>query len=161
MDYHFYRRFQLFKKHVLFPKFNIVDEWDRYEWQARGSAHNHGVYWCEGVDLSNEVEKKIIQQEQDDWAKYWGIHVRAINYERFPEGVHNEHSTMSRSPAELLESNNGAFLNTTINLVQPHKHSNAYCLRKVNNEYVCRFSMPRDNTDAPFVVVPEGRSFFR
>jgi hypothetical protein len=111
VDYHFYRRFQLFKRQVLALKFNIVNQWDRFEWQARGSAHNHGLYWCNGAP-ANEVEKMITREERDDWAKFWGIHIRAISYEKFPEDViYNEHSTMSRSLDEL--ENTGAFLNTT------------------------------------------------
>jgi hypothetical protein len=61
VDFYFYRRFQLFKRHVLKPKFNVVDSWDRFEYQARGSAHSHGLYWCEGVP-ANEIEK--LSQEQ-------------------------------------------------------------------------------------------------
>jgi ATP-dependent DNA helicase PIF1 len=44
--YWFHRRFELFKTHVVKPKFDVVDHWDRYEYQARGSAHNHGLYYC-------------------------------------------------------------------------------------------------------------------
>jgi ATP-dependent DNA helicase PIF1 len=65
VDYHFCRRFQLFKRDVLFPKFNLVDSLDRFEWQARGSAHNHGLYWCEGAP-GNEVEKTITDEERSN-----------------------------------------------------------------------------------------------
>jgi hypothetical protein len=43
--YHFYRRYCLFRDLVLIPKFGIVDYWGRFEWQARGSSHHHGLYW--------------------------------------------------------------------------------------------------------------------
>jgi ATP-dependent DNA helicase PIF1 len=36
--YHFYRRLQVFKDKVLKEKFNVVDQWSRFEWQARGSV---------------------------------------------------------------------------------------------------------------------------
>jgi ATP-dependent DNA helicase PIF1 len=43
--YHFYRRLQVFTTQVLSEKFNVRDYWNRFEWQARGSSHNHGLYW--------------------------------------------------------------------------------------------------------------------
>lgn len=42
--HHFFRRYNVFRDQVLIPKFNIIDHWDRYEWQTRGSSHNHGLY---------------------------------------------------------------------------------------------------------------------
>jgi ATP-dependent DNA helicase PIF1 len=47
--YWFHFRFQTYKKTVLSKKFRIRDMWDRYEWQGRGSMHNHGVFWLDGV----------------------------------------------------------------------------------------------------------------
>jgi hypothetical protein len=46
---HFHLRLEVFFQVVLFPKFNIVDHWHRYEWQARGSSHSHGLYWIDGI----------------------------------------------------------------------------------------------------------------
>jgi len=158
VDYHFYQRFALFKKHVLIPKFNVVDSWDRFEWQARGSAHSHGLYWCKGTP-NNEM-LTITPQEREQFAKYWGVHITATNYEKHPEGIiRDEHSTMSRATAEL--ENTGKFLNTTVNHVQPHRHSNDYCLRQIKGEEVCRFNMPREPTDEPSVKIPEGKQFYR
>ena len=37
--YYFYKRFNLFIKYVLIPKFGVIDYWNRYEWQGRGSPH--------------------------------------------------------------------------------------------------------------------------
>jgi hypothetical protein len=47
--YWFHARFQTFKREILYKKFNIVDEWYRYEWQGRGSSHCHGTYWVQGA----------------------------------------------------------------------------------------------------------------
>jgi len=41
--YHFHKRFNLFIRHVLMPKFGVIDYWNRYEWQGRGSPHSHRV----------------------------------------------------------------------------------------------------------------------
>jgi ATP-dependent DNA helicase PIF1 len=68
VDFYFYRRFQLFKRHILKPKFNVVDSWDRFEYQARGSAHNHGLYWCDGVP-PNEIEN-LSEEQRDHFAKF-------------------------------------------------------------------------------------------
>lgn len=46
----FRRRFGLFMEHCIMPKFCpdevAPDYWNRYEWQSRGSAHNHGFIWA-------------------------------------------------------------------------------------------------------------------
>ena len=43
--WHFHARSGVFRKVVLAEKFNLSDYWYRYEWQGRGSSHNHGLYW--------------------------------------------------------------------------------------------------------------------
>jgi ATP-dependent DNA helicase PIF1 len=43
--FHLHRRYCLFRDIVLRKKLNMSDYWDRYEWQGRGSPHNHGLYW--------------------------------------------------------------------------------------------------------------------
>jgi hypothetical protein len=68
IDFYFYRRFQLFKRHILTPKFNVVDSWDRFEYQARGSAHSHGLYWCDGAPEA-EIEN-LSQEKRDHFAKF-------------------------------------------------------------------------------------------
>ncbi|KAI8416687.1 hypothetical protein FOFC_03000 [Fusarium oxysporum] len=76
--FHFYRRYCLFRDIVLSKKFNITDYWDRYEWQGRGSPHNHGLYWmdsCPGTDMEDEAARDV-------FARTWGFHVTAINPEQ-------------------------------------------------------------------------------
>ena len=41
--YHFYKRFNLFIRHILMPKFGVIDYWNRYKWQGRRSLHSHRV----------------------------------------------------------------------------------------------------------------------
>jgi ATP-dependent DNA helicase PIF1 len=38
-------RLQAFTDHVLRPLLGFTDSWDRFEWQARGSGHSHGLFW--------------------------------------------------------------------------------------------------------------------
>ena len=83
VDFYFYRRFELFKRLILKPKFNIVDMWDRFEWQARGSAHSHGLYWGAGTP-DGEIEK-LTPAQRDHFAQFWGIHIKAIMFEKYPD----------------------------------------------------------------------------
>ncbi|KAM4055586.1 PIF1-like helicase [Hirsutella rhossiliensis] len=58
-------------------KFNVTDYWDRYEWQGRGSPHNHGLYWMQegpAADMEDEAAR-------DMFARVWGFHVTAVNPE--------------------------------------------------------------------------------
>jgi ATP-dependent DNA helicase PIF1 len=43
--YYLTLRLQAFLKFVLKPYLGYTDHWNRYEWQARGSGHSHGLYW--------------------------------------------------------------------------------------------------------------------
>ncbi|KAM4067753.1 ATP-dependent DNA helicase PIF1 [Hirsutella rhossiliensis] len=75
--YHFHSRFTSFLKIVSMPKFNITDYWFRYEWQARGSTHVHGLYWVRDTpkpDMST-LEGKA------EFARFWAPYVSAINPE--------------------------------------------------------------------------------
>lgn len=44
--YWFHFRYETFKRTVLYKRFDIVDKWNRHEWQGRGSTHNYGVYFA-------------------------------------------------------------------------------------------------------------------
>jgi hypothetical protein len=81
---------------------------------------------------------------------------------QYPEQViYNELSPMSRTREEM--ENTGEFLNIIINLVQNHRHSPDYCLKinKDTGEEICRFSMPRANTDTPYLTIPQGKPFWK
>ncbi|KAM4067367.1 Beta-ketoacyl synthase [Hirsutella rhossiliensis] len=86
--FHFHRRYCLFRDIVLRTKFNVTDYWGRYEWQGRGSPHNHGLYWMENgpvADMRDETAR-------DHFARTWGFHITAINPEpnrTMPQGEGN------------------------------------------------------------------------
>ncbi|EXU95902.1 AAA ATPase, helitron and PIF1-like helicase domain protein [Metarhizium robertsii] len=73
---------------VLRKKFNVTDYWDRYEWQGRGSPHNHGLYWMKespAADMEDEAARDI-------FARTWGFHITAVNPEprrTVPQGEGN------------------------------------------------------------------------
>lgn len=79
-SYYFHIRFRAFKKHVLKPLFNIVDSWDRYEWQGRGSSHNHGLYYIGGApNPDKELGTAATQDKIDRMAIYWSRSISAMH----------------------------------------------------------------------------------
>ena len=60
-------RFKKFLTVVLKPSFNIVDCWHMWEPQFRGTAHNHGIYWCPYAG-----EKEVSTENQcQTFAEWW------------------------------------------------------------------------------------------
>ena len=51
----FYIRFDVFRDMVLRPRFAIVNYWDRFEWQGRGSSHNHALYWMDHLQAAQST----------------------------------------------------------------------------------------------------------
>ena len=41
----FQRRVELFKKHVLFLKYKIINYQDQFKWQARRSTYSYSLYY--------------------------------------------------------------------------------------------------------------------
>jgi hypothetical protein len=129
----------IFQQEVLTPKFNISDYWNRYEWQARSSTHNHDLYWCDGAppataNMSNELK--------DAFARLWGIHVTGSNPE--PDSGPRPHTEtpMLQTPGRDLE-NTAIVLSSAVNRVQAHVHTD-YCMKvnKTTKQKECRFWLP-------------------
>jgi hypothetical protein len=74
--YWFDFRYKTFKGEVLYKKFKVTDEWNRYEWQGRGSTHNHGTYWIEAAP-SPEVED-ISETARQAFAQWWGVYISGL-----------------------------------------------------------------------------------
>jgi ATP-dependent DNA helicase PIF1 len=148
--YHFYRRLQVFTDEVLKDKFNIIDHWNRFEWQARGSSHNHGLYWSNGAP--DVLDLAISNAARKVFAEFWGIHVTAFNPEP-NSGARpaTEDSTIQAPGTEL--PNTGITLSLTVNRVQGHACTKAYCLRinKATKQEECRFLLPNALRDKPKV----------
>ncbi|EXU94986.1 PIF1-like helicase [Metarhizium robertsii] len=121
--FHFYRRYCFFRDIVLSKKFNITDYWDRYEWQGRGSPHNHGLYWmedCPGVDMGDEAARGV-------FARTWGFHITAINPEPSRTMPQGEGNPLSVDP--LSTEMTFLRLSQIVNRCQRHKCNTTYCLR--------------------------------
>lgn len=155
---HFVRRFRAFRDKVLVPKFKVDDWWCRYEWQGRGTTHNHGLCWSSscsatGGDLDTpEGRRRFID--------FWGYHVQDIN--PLPEGT----TDWEGSPLQLaFEEQTNTFddLQQVLNRVQRHRCTDAYCLRQNRSTGVveCRFGAPWRLRDEPDLVKEPGRSWFK
>jgi hypothetical protein len=96
------------------------------KWQARGSSHNYGLYWSDGAPDVSDLG--ISEATRRVFAEFWGIHVTAFNPEP-DSGARpaTEDSTIQLPGTELL--NTGVTLLSTVNRVQGHACTKAYCLR--------------------------------
>ncbi|TWU71531.1 hypothetical protein ED733_000738 [Metarhizium rileyi] len=175
--FHFYRRYCFFRDIVLRKKFNVTDYWDRYEWQGRGSPHNHDLYWvenCPGVDMGDEAARDV-------FARTWGFHITAINPEPTRTVPQGEGNPLSADPLSIEMS--FLRLSQIVNRCQRHRCNTTYCLRvrkttgelardmegaaadigaanAANPERECRFNFPRALRELATVIRKEGKSYY-
>ncbi|KAF5133799.1 ATP-dependent DNA helicase PIF1 [Metarhizium anisopliae] len=175
--FHFYRRYCFFRDIVLSKKFKITDYWDRYEWQGRGSPHNHGLYWmenCPGVDMEDEAARDV-------FARTWGFHITALNPEPSRTVPQGEGNPLSVDPLSVEMT--FLRLSQIVNRCQRHKCNTTYCLRArkgtgdlardmegvaadieaanaANPEKECRFNFPRALRELAAVIRKEGKSYY-
>ncbi|EXU95533.1 PIF1-like helicase [Metarhizium robertsii] len=175
--FHFYRRYCFFRDIVLSKKFKITDYWDRYEWQGRGSPHNHGLYWmenCPGVDMEDEAARDV-------FARTWGFHITAINPEPSRTVPQGEGNPLSVDPLSVEMT--FLRLSQIVNRCQRHKCNTTYCLRArkrtgglardmegaaadieaanaANREKERRFNFSRALRELAAVIRKEGKSYY-
>jgi hypothetical protein len=140
-------RFRLFKEHVLRPFFGYVDEWCRYEWQARGSGHLHCLFWIPSAPPLDVTTAEARAQ----FAQYWGGNITAWNPDQLrPPDARNPASLASRDVTNTADQF-AAFLNR----LQVHSVCRVpYCLRpkKGSEAPPCRFFFPRPLFPDPVVT---------
>ncbi|KAH0499426.1 hypothetical protein TgHK011_006624 [Trichoderma gracile] len=139
--YHFDYRFKTFLQTVVLPKLQITEFWYRYEWQARGSTHVHGLYWTDSspvVDTSSGADCEA-------FAEHWGQFASALNPQPERENPRGEGNPLAQRQQEPTFQ----LLSDIINTVQVHKCSETYCLRRrrlangrLTESKVCRFYFP-------------------
>ncbi|KID84375.1 ATP-dependent DNA helicase PIF1, partial [Metarhizium majus ARSEF 297] len=175
--FHFYRRYCFFRDIVLRKKFNVTDYWDRYEWQGRGSPHNHGLYWMKespAADMEDEAARDI-------FARTWGFHITAVNPEPRRSVPHGEGNPLSVDPLSIEMT--FLRLSQIVNRCQRHRCNTTYCLRvrkrsgdlardmegaaadieaanMSNPERECRFDFPRALRELAAVIRKEGKSYY-
>jgi len=147
--YHFHRRFMAIMECIIKPKFGVEDWWNRYEFQSRGSSHNHGFIWVKDAP-SLDVEDGVSRQR---FAEYWGKHVSAV----LPLNV--DHALEERTPMSLApeaDENTLRQLDMLVNILQRHLCTDGYCLRvkkgaPADSEKFCRFWSPWELLEEPVV----------
>ncbi|KAK4068341.1 hypothetical protein Purlil1_13812 [Purpureocillium lilacinum] len=175
--FHFHRRYCFFRDIVLRKKFNVTDYWDRYEWQGRGSPHNHGLYWMEegpAADMEDEAARDV-------FARTWGFHITAVNPEPRRTVPHGEGNPLSVDPLGVEMTI--LRLSQIVNRYQRHRCNTTYCLRVrkgsgdlardmegaaadieaanvANPERECRFDFPRALRELAAVIRKEGKSYY-
>ncbi|KHO00508.1 ATP-dependent DNA helicase PIF1 [Metarhizium album ARSEF 1941] len=175
--FHFYRRYCFFRDIVLRKKFNVTDYWDRYEWQGRGSPHNHGLYWMKespAADMEDEAARDI-------FARTWGFHITAVNPEPRRNVPHGEGNPLSVDTLSIEMT--FLRLSQIVNRCQRHRCNTTYCLRvrkrsgdlardmegaaadieaanMSNPERECRFDFPRALRELAAVIRKEGKSYY-
>lgn len=140
-------RFSKFAQHVLKPTFKYGDFWTRYEWQARGSGHIHGLFWIPDAPPLDQSSPAA----RERFATFWSAYTTAwhTNPDRLPD---------LRNPASLPPrhvQNSFDQLAAFQNRFQLHSECKAsYCLRKKKGTDIpaCRFHFPRPLFSEPVVT---------
>jgi ATP-dependent DNA helicase PIF1 len=140
-------RLRTFTEHVLRPLLGFTDSCDRFEWQARGSGHSHGLFWIPTApSLDQETD-----ESRAEFAQYWGSVITAWNPD--PLRAPDARSPASLAPADV--ANTGDQFAAFLNRLQIHSACRApYCLRvkKGGGNPTCRFFFPRPLFTAPVVT---------
>ncbi|KJZ69841.1 hypothetical protein HIM_10769 [Hirsutella minnesotensis 3608] len=156
--FHFHRRYCHFRDIVLRTKFNIMDYWDRYEWQGRGSPHNHGLYWMENgpvADMRDEAARDL-------FARTWGFHITAINPEPSRTMPQGEGNPLSVDPLGMQHR---------VLLARPKEKwgpgerygraaADIEAANVADPERECRFNFPRALRELAAVIRKEGKSYY-
>jgi hypothetical protein len=137
-------RLRAFKKHVLQPYLGFSDYWNRLEWQARGTGHEHGLYWVPSAPLLGPDT----DESRLEFARYWGLRITAWNPDQLrpPDLQHPS----SLAPADVANTANQ--FTAFINRFQVHSTcSYPYCFRRQDSN-ICRFFFPRPLFREPVVT---------
>ncbi|KAL5615052.1 hypothetical protein BROUX41_005116 [Berkeleyomyces rouxiae] len=145
-------RFTLFMKHVIKKCPGYDDYWNRYEWQGRRSSHCHGFLWIRDAPNVDVAGYMLSESNREDFEKYWGFRLTAVNPTPGYSVAHNERSPLSL-PADQ-QPNDISALSSVVNRVQHHLCSEAYCLRKKKGSQIkaCRFHFLRPEQETPTVT---------
>lgn len=119
------------------------DFWYRYEWQARGSGHVHGVLWlrdCPKIDDDHPSEIDV-----EALRHYFNDLCSAFNPCPDFGTVHPSEQRFSEIPDEDKEID----LIHLLNRVQKHTMCGNHCLRKnlKTGKLSCRYKFPKPNSE--------------
>jgi len=141
----FDKRHSLFKQMVLKLKLGISDDWERMEYQSRGSDHCHEFLWCAINNLPCLKDNDTADRLRA-FCETWGIYLTAVNpdpeRQAPPAG---ECSALQMHPDEM--ENTIGFLSNVLHRTCIHR-CGCYCLRHQKGQpptepKFCRFHYPR------------------
>ena len=153
--YYFQKRWELYLKHVLKPKFKITDYWYRYEWQHRGSSHIHAFFWLRDAPNVEDLDLEDPESVQA-FIQFWDPLVSTLN-PSITEPKATIHpsaqlpNTLTYTQRELAQ---------LLNRVQRHTKCTSYCLRRPKGSpadapLVCRFKYPKELSDITALIRDE------
>ena len=144
-------RCQLFVHHVLYPIFGVVDHWDRFEWQWRGSGHMHGLLWFQDApNVDRLAHLELMSEEEREIIRLYFDHLCVAINPNLPLAEGGTHPCRIRF-SEVPEEGRLADLNQLLNYYQRHTQCGAHCLRRERNRpnapLKCRFKFPIDTRE--------------
>ena len=169
-DWLFVQRLESFIKHWLYKTLDAEWHWYRYEYQARGSIHCHGIAKLKndpgicnlaetaliGFKLQNKAEEDIAQPQGNASMIQDGVHSARIicSYADWlfstfnpdpPEDGNWVKPKLHPCQHSMIDTDPDQDLVNLINTVQRHTRcSSTYCLRKGKGEDMqCRFDFPK------------------
>jgi ATP-dependent DNA helicase PIF1 len=153
--YWFQKRWELYLKHVLKPKFKITDYWYRYEWQHRGSSHVHAFFWLRDAPNVEDLDPEDPESAQA-FVTFWDPLVSTINpsINEPKTAIHPS----AQHPSTLTYTQRA--LAQLLNRVQRHTKCTSYCLRRAKGTPpdappICRFKYPKELSDITALIRDE------
>lgn len=151
-SWYFYYRSKKFIDEVIKKLFDVTDLWCRYEWQARGSPHLHGVLWIKNAPTLSNSEPTPEKIEElcefyDDLSFAWNVDA--------PKTV--IHPSEIRF-ASIEDCHREKDLINLLNWLQKHTQCGSHCLR-INRKtklLQCRFKFPKPLQDKSSIHETDG-----
>jgi hypothetical protein len=140
-------RFRTFITQVLQPLLGFTDDWERFEWQARGSGHLHCLFW---IPTAPSLDQDT-DEARAAFARYWGEYITAWN----PDPLRLLDLRHLSALAFTNVTNTADQFTAFINRFQKHaRYTYKYCLRlnKSTGQSYCRFFFPRPLFSDPVVT---------
>ncbi|EAQ89410.1 hypothetical protein CHGG_06029 [Chaetomium globosum CBS 148.51] len=155
--------------HDLYRHMPEFERWQcRYEWQGRGSSHNHGLYWFE----EGPQQATSTDEERARFARLWGYHISAENPQPHRIGQGGDGGNPLNVDALQTEVT-WDWLDRVLNRCQRHHCSSTYCLRinkraaelaekngEPGPEPECRFLFPRPHREEAGLVRRPGKTWW-
>lgn len=152
----FYIRVDLFMRVFMRSFFGVRDFWYRFEWQARGSPHCHGVLWLEGAVDCSDISSLTDEQRQTI-IQYFDELVSAV-LEEMPTHQGRQNHPCRKRYFDIPESQRERDTQTLLALIQRHTMCGTHCMRKDRRtgRMTCRFGYPKPLRESSELIQENG-----